>query len=333
MLLRIVPLLCATALCGLAVASEVRAAESPAAGTEATAAMGPTDSEKLVTATFSVADLVVPIPRLVAVSLTPAAAGPSDPEVQSPEFEPLIETITETIQPESWKSHGGCGSIEFHPKTLSLVVTHTRAVHEKIADRLEQLRRQRDVQVSVEVRCVTMADAVLERIPEECRENGGRPVLESKACGQILKAIQADARSNILSAPRMTLFDEQTLWLSGIHGGQADSLVLNSSVSPNRRNISLSFATAGESDGAPVTLNETVRVPDGRTLAVDCGAVPEANAGVPIVQKLPYAARLFANRSTPGRPMRKVLLITPRIIVPEEEEELLGVTRVVPGQN
>jgi general secretion pathway protein D len=47
---------------------------------------------------------------------------------------------------------------------LSLVVSQTQEVHEQIADLLEQLRRLQDLQVTIEVRFITLADNFFENI-------------------------------------------------------------------------------------------------------------------------------------------------------------------------
>ena len=47
---------------------------------------------------------------------------------------------------------------------LSLVVSQTQEVHEEIVDLLEQLRRLQDLQVTIEVRFITLNDNFFERI-------------------------------------------------------------------------------------------------------------------------------------------------------------------------
>ena len=47
--------------------------------------------------------------------------------------------------------------------------------------------------------------------------------------------------------------------------------------------------------------------------------------GVPILNKLPYISRLFKNTGVGRETDSLMLLVTPRIIIQEEEEELLGV--------
>src|SRR5690606_17962822 len=50
------------------------------------------------------------------------------------------------------------------PGNLSLVISQTQEVHEQISDLLEQLRRLQDLQVTIEVRFITLNDNFFERI-------------------------------------------------------------------------------------------------------------------------------------------------------------------------
>ena len=79
---------------------------------------------------------------------------------------------------------------------------------------------------------------------------------------------------------------------------------------------------------ATTTVITTVNVPDGGTVLL--GGVKRINegrteAGVPILNKLPYINRLFKNVGTGRETQSLMLMVTPRIIIGEEEEELLGV--------
>src|SRR5690606_36711346 len=66
---------------------------------------------------------------------------------------------------ETWAENGG-GEAEVRPfpTNLSLVISQTQAVHEEIADLLEQLRRLQDLQVTIEVRFIRLNDSFFERI-------------------------------------------------------------------------------------------------------------------------------------------------------------------------
>jgi len=79
-------------------------------------------------------------------------------------FQPLIDLITNTIQPTTWDAQGGPGAVRQFDTSLSLVVSQTQEVHEEIANLLAQLRRLQDLQVTIEVRFITLADTFFERI-------------------------------------------------------------------------------------------------------------------------------------------------------------------------
>ncbi|WP_197442404.1 general secretion pathway protein GspD [Lignipirellula cremea] len=184
------------------------------------------------------------------------------------DFDSLIELITSTISPDSWDEVGGPGSLQGFDTNLSLVVSQTQEVHEAIADLLEQLRRLQDLQVTIEVRFITLNDNFFERIgidfdfdiddnntiqPSTLDDNGpsisfglgpdGQPTADldlqftqggfSTAVPQfggfdaataanvgfailsdievffLLQASQGDQRSNVMQAPKVTLFNGQ----------------------------------------------------------------------------------------------------------------------------
>ncbi len=100
-----------------------------------------------------------------ATSTQPVGAGPGGLGGGSQaDFGSLISLITSTVDPESWDEVGGPGSISEFENNLSLVISQTQDVHEKIADLLEQLRRLQDLQVTIEVRFITLNDNFFERI-------------------------------------------------------------------------------------------------------------------------------------------------------------------------
>ena len=78
-----------------------------------------------------------------AASPVPIGSGPGGlGGAASADFDSLIDLITSTIATETWAENGG-GEAEIRPfpTNLSLVISQTQAVHEEIADLLEQLRR------------------------------------------------------------------------------------------------------------------------------------------------------------------------------------------------
>ena len=109
---------------------------------------------------------------------------------------PLIQLITTSIAPGTWQvktarartspaAYGlgrasaaqavaecGGGSIPARPPgsitpfflSISLIIRHTAEVHDQVADLLRQLRRLQDLQVSIEVRFITVSDNFFEQI-------------------------------------------------------------------------------------------------------------------------------------------------------------------------
>lgn len=80
------------------------------------------------------------------------------------DFDSLVELVTQTVEPTSWNEVGGPASVQPFETTLSLVIRQTQQAHEEIQDLLAQLRRLQDLQVSIEVRFVTVSDKFFERI-------------------------------------------------------------------------------------------------------------------------------------------------------------------------
>ena len=94
-----------------------------------------------------------------------AAGGPGGAGgAAAADFDDLIDLITQTVAPKTWEQNGGQGTIAPFPTNLSLVVSQTQEVHEQIVDLLEQLRRMQDLQVTIEVRFITLSDDFFERI-------------------------------------------------------------------------------------------------------------------------------------------------------------------------
>ena len=90
--------------------------------------------------------------------------GPSASGGAQADFGSLTDLIQSTVAFETWEPQGGAGQIKPFATNLSLVISQTQEVHEEIAELLEQLRRLQDLQVTIEVRFITLADTFFERI-------------------------------------------------------------------------------------------------------------------------------------------------------------------------
>jgi type II secretory pathway component GspD/PulD (secretin) len=85
-----------------------------------------------------------------------------------------------------------------------------------------------------------------------------------------------------------------------------------------------------------INLNTTVSVPDGGTVLL--GGLKKLSEGrnefgPPVLSKIPYINRLFKNTGYGREADSLMIMITPRIIINEEEEfNQTGVSRTPPGQ-
>jgi general secretion pathway protein D len=384
-------------------------------------------------------------------SMPSAAGGGSFADFQS-----LIDLIQTTVVPDTWEALGGPSTMAPYPQNLSLVISTTSDVHDQISDLLESLRKLQNLQITIEVRFITLADTFAEQIGVDFQvqfddnagylpdddsgpavtvgfdgisglptpdldirfDNGsfgltppfgggglgtpstiGFAILSDIEAFFFLQAAQADNRSNVMQAPKVTLFDGQfasindqsqspfVVSITPVVGDFAVAqqpviVVLNEGtqlnvqgiVSDDKRFVRLTLVpffsqigavdtftfegrrttrsssrdeedTDGDGDiditdtdddeeiisGTTVQLptfaftsvSTTVSVPDGGTILL--GGIKRLSEGrvergVPILNKIPYVSRLFRNVSAGRDAQSLMLMVTPRIIIQEEEE-------------
>jgi general secretion pathway protein D len=400
------------------------------------------------------------------------------------DFDSLIDLITATIEPTSWDAVGGPGSIAPFETNLSIVVSQTEAVHEQIVDLLEQLRRMQDLQVTIEVRFITLNDNFFERLGVDfdfdINDNIDRPfqvfgradptvsttyttdltantspprdvqdrdntksvtvgmalpgvfssdldipfrqgsfqlavpqfggfaadagaqvgfaILSDIEAFFFINAAQGDRRSNVLQAPKVTLFNGQSAYVADTSQSpfvisvvpvvgdfaaaqqpvivvlsEGTFMTVQAVVSNDRRFVRLTvvpfFSKIGDvntfqftgsettttntsaegiqdvpndntksSNASTVTrsgttvqlptfssvsVTTTVSVPDGGTVLL--GGIKRLSEGrnefgVPMLDKLPYINRLFKNVGIGRETQSLMMMVTPRIIIQEEEE-------------
>lgn len=374
------------------------------------------------------------------------------------DFDPLIELIQNTIDPQSWlDTNGGPGTINEFRANLSLVISQTLENHERIQDLLESLRRLQDLQITIEVRFITLQDDFFERIgidfdfdvedssglPQPLQSipdsvsgarlfgrdavggptndldlsftqdsftsavptfggfdvntaaNFGFAILSDIEVFFLIQASKGDNRSNVLQAPKVTLFNGQTASINDqslspfvtsvepVVGdfaaaqrpiitllAEGTSLSVNAVASDDRRFVRMtltpffsqigqvdtftfegstttnggsnildptnpdnvlqdgsSITTTGTTVQLPVfaftTVNTTVSVPDGGTVLL--GGIKRLSEGrnergVPFLSNVPYVSRLFKNVGIGRESESLMLMVTPRIIIQDEEE-------------
>jgi general secretion pathway protein D len=328
--------------------------------------------ERLVTATYPVADLITP-PGSLPTAAAPAGAPPKVGWTVAPEAaarcgtapaakateEQLMKRITASVSPASWAGAGGAGTIDYFPLTMSLVVNQTPAVHEQVAGLLATLRRLQDLEVVVEVRFLSVPDDVLARLrPGEGKGGPGSEAeaLDSTQARQFLEGVQADARSNVMQAPKVTAFNGQAVtfdaterrtfvtgtdlvWENGrpVHVPRTVvepvgvDLSLRPVVAEDRRSVHVELTTTVSEvetrPSQPARLNmlkydTALALPDGRTALLDMGrrVREEAPAPVPVLSDLPGVGAWLRKSGTRPESDHVLLMVTPRIVVPEEPE-------------
>jgi general secretion pathway protein D len=195
----------------------------------------PAKGRRLVTTTYQVADLVVPVDcearRIVVGPGQAEAVSPWKPsatvKARNTGEEPLIRLITNTIQPRSWSERGGPGTIDYFPLTMALVINQTPDVQDQIQDLLQALRRLQDQEVSVEVRIATLPESFFcERIgidfDKDPKVTVSRPcpdelmpkspdvkVLDDSQFVRLMEAMQDCRETNVMQAPKLTAFNHQ----------------------------------------------------------------------------------------------------------------------------
>ncbi len=410
------------------------------------------------------------------------------------DFDSLIDLITKTIKPTTWDEVGGSGSIQPFETNLSIVVSQTQEVHDEIVDLLGQLRRMQDLQVTIEVRFITLNDNFFERIGVDFdfdihdynwgKTNAGFGSADNGAAQQpgvqteparntvlsvrdknatvgmgtgvsgtgnpatsftsnldvpfrqnnfglaipqfggfdptagasmgfailsdieayfFINAAQGDKRSNVLQAPKVTLFNGQQAFVADqsqtpfvtsvipvvgdfaaaqqpviVVLSEGTFMTVQAVVSQDRRFVRLtvvpffskigdvktftftgtdsstidtsrtgnqvnptdatkqSNVTSTSHQGTTVQLptfsyvsvTTTVSVPDGGTVLL--GGIKRLSEGrsefgVPMLSDLPYINRLFKNVAVGRETQSLMMMVTPRIIIQEEEESKLGI--------
>ena len=217
-----------------------------------------------------------------------------------------------------------------------------------------------------------------------------------------LQAVQGNARTNVLNAPKVTMFDGQTASINdtaqrpfvisfepvvgdfavaqrpiivvlnegtqmnvqsvvsqdkrfvrmtlvpqftriesadrqftfqGRRSSQTGTSILNPNSAQNVQNSQadvIEGTTVQQPTLGTTSVQTTVSVPDGGTILL--GGIKRlregrTERGTPILSKIPYLNRLFKNNAIGRETNTLMMTVTPRIIIPEEEEEALGVTR------
>jgi hypothetical protein len=155
---------------------------------------------------YPVADLVIPIAGTFA-----ARTEDGKPAANRTHEDRLIQLVCSVLAPRSWRCGGGRASIGYFPLGMALVVRHTPEMQEQVADLLAALRRLQEIEVSVELRFLTISDECMAKLGIEDAD-GGKTSIARLDDGQVrllLETAQGDMRTNVMQAPKLTVFNGQ----------------------------------------------------------------------------------------------------------------------------
>jgi hypothetical protein len=254
-------------------------------------------SDILVTRTYNVADLVV-APQEVDIGQLPAGDAQQN-EAGEPDFDPLVDLIITTVKPATWNTVGGRGAVTPFKANFAIVVSQTAQVHAEIVELLECLRRLQDVTVMFDTKFITLPEKDL---PQALQAGNAKKevTLDSRQTAELVAAAGKSGTSQ--SFRRVTTLCGQSVLLpASITLSDAARLRLKANVSADRRGVILVLKGGQTQVGS-------ARVADGRTLAVDF---------------TPPTDEHKSNSATGVT--RRFLLLSPQIIIAEEEEEKLGI--------
>jgi RNA polymerase sigma factor (sigma-70 family) len=241
--------------------------------------------------TYPVADLVVPIEGL------DVALGSNQKETSKTKEDWLIKKVIRTVSPSSWEGCGGTGTIHYAPPGMALVVNNTPRVQAQVKYFLETMRRVQEIQVAAEIRIISLNAASfleLQRLLPHLIKDGHAVLSEAEAIALVRKA-QEDADTKVVQAPKITFFPGQRVSFSmdasnDLPGIKKIDVKLNALVAANLQHLELEVkATVGKAE-----FTEAMRLEDGVTL------VQFRRNGDDYV----------------------ILLVTPRVILNMEEEEV-----------
>ena len=166
--------------------------------------------------TYQVGDLIIPIPN------SSGNASIRESNATQTREEQLIKLITKTVEPRTWSDQGGVGTVDYHPLTKSLVINQTPDVQEQILDVLNSLRRLQALQVSLEVRFISVDETVADRLIAEFKGKHGVKLaaasetpllmtfLDAAEQSRLLEVVQGDRRTSVIYPPKPTTFSGQS---------------------------------------------------------------------------------------------------------------------------
>lgn len=291
---------------------------------------------ELVTLTYSVADLVVPVEHAyVNMSEDGAATAKETRRGAQDLFTELIDLIQSTVSPESWETLSGPGSMIPYRTTLSLVVRQTHGVHDEIADLLGQLRRLRDLQCSLQFEVISISGGTAKtasKLDNDQADSNGAATnfteTQLKAFRETIALMEKADSAAAMGGFKLMLFNGQGAELKLrrrlLSKGTAPLPALHvvPVVAADRTAIRLQLAVGASKPLDAMARAQGYIIKKDESLLLDITEERLWNNLAALVGAQPGAVRR-QHKIAPAE--RVFLLITPQIVEIEEKEERLGV--------
>jgi Bacterial type II and III secretion system protein len=299
----------------------------------------------LVAVTYAVADLVIP------VDMEP---GEKKGKPQSREDE-LMKLIRATVAPESWSEKGGQAQMQYFSIGMGLMIQQTPAAHEKIRTVLKDLRHLQDIEIGVEVHIASLSEEYKDKFEavNPLKDSQGNYRLTRSQVLEFAKYTQQDRANSFLGAPKLTVFNGQKAMIAimdqeahrkgnreeGAEAVQQEVEIVSGfrfyvrpTVSSDRKEISMNLGVfLANQDGKnyrlpkihKLEMEKTLKLADGETALIYMGKdMVESRRNEPnpvILSKIRYMDRLFANTSFGPELANLYVVVTPRLIIVDEE--------------
>ncbi len=208
-------------------------------------------------------------------AMTNVPFGPPSVGGGQADFQSLIDLIQNTVGAGTWDTTGGPGAIRPFDTNLSIVVSQTQEVHEEIADLLQQLRRLQDLQVTIEVRFISLNDTFFERIGVDFDFN-------------IQTGVNQPLNMTAVPTPSNGSNNPAVYGINAIPGGRSQTIGLDNSGNPGVALAPGAIGTTGTNFGNALNTRRSF-------FSVPFRQNSFGAAGVPQLPGLPDAASSAAN--------------------------------------
>lgn len=235
---------------------------------------------------------------------------------------PLIELITQTLKAAHNHELPEGTKLYFVQEQLCLVVRATQTDHGIIADLLSDIRRKQGLQVVIDCKVLQLTDEALDGA-----RFGSITSNTEEAAQHVLNVVQGQKGAQIIAAPKLTTFNGigAQIQISRAVEDKRDvenmHYMIVPTVSSDRRSVDVNFAVNPTSSLDVLSKAKSMTIPDGYSVLIEVTdelIASTKRSGIPEVDK---ALRDLKKKELG---VRTFVLLTPKIIVQEEEEESPG---------